>query len=91
MKTDFCILEGSQGVGLGGGDGFGGSEGFLHTGAVNCLEAATTFRFKVFYPHATSRGNLADLAAPWLAIGETQGVHAVYDAIDAWWKSASTK
>jgi len=34
MKTDFCILEGSQGVGLGGSDGFGGSEGFDHLVAV---------------------------------------------------------
>ena len=59
MKTDFCILEGSQGIGLGGSDGFGGSEGFVHTGEVNCLEAATTDGLRVFCPQATSRGNLA--------------------------------
>jgi Uma2 family endonuclease len=33
----------------------------------------------------------SELVAHWLAIGQTQGVHAVYDAIDVWWKSASAK
>jgi len=31
----------------------------------------------------------SELVAQWLSIGETQGVHAVYDAIDVWWKSVS--
>jgi Uma2 family endonuclease len=33
----------------------------------------------------------SELVAQWLTIGETQGVHAVYDAIDVWWESASVK
>jgi len=38
MKTDFCILEGSPAIGLGGSDGFGGSGGFAHSWAVNCFD-----------------------------------------------------
>ncbi len=28
-----------------------------------------------------------ELVAAWLIIGQTEGVHAVYDAIDTWWKT----
>lgn len=28
----------------------------------------------------------ADLVAQWLTLGQEQGVHAVYDAVDAWWE-----
>lgn len=31
-----------------------------------------------------------ELVSHWLALGQSQGVHAVYDAIDAWWKLQQT-